>query len=63
MREWFEDDDHFIIIFDRPKSHKDLFGEYLISHKTQLTCEIVFIGQMHRHAGHESADEVISQQI
>ena len=27
MREWFEDDDHFIIIFDRPKNHKDLFGK------------------------------------
>ena len=27
MREWFEDDENFIIIFDRPKNHKDLFGK------------------------------------
>jgi serine/threonine protein kinase len=30
MREWFENDDNFIIIFDRPKNHKDLFGEFLL---------------------------------
>ena len=28
MREWFEDEEQFIIIFDRPKNHKDLFGKW-----------------------------------
>lgn len=33
MREWFEDDENFIIIFDRPKTHKDLF-DFISEHGT-----------------------------
>ena len=41
MREWFEDDENFIIIFDRPKTHKDLFGK-LNDQLNQLFLNLIF---------------------
>lgn len=36
LREWFESSSEFILIFDRPANHKDLFGIFTMLNQAKL---------------------------